>query len=141
MFIRHQLYAWLSLMTLTVAQLPTLLVAQDKDRLKFEVYQDASKEFRWRLKAGNGEVLATPGQGYKAKTDCQKGVQRIKTEADKLAFEIYEDNSSEFRWRAKAANGQVAATSSQGYKAKADCEKAIDVIRAGAAKADVEDKS
>ena len=68
-------------------------------------------------------------------------MQRIKTEADKLAFEIYEDNSNEFRWRAKAANGQVAATSSQGYKAKADCEKAIDVIRAGAAKADVEDKS
>jgi uncharacterized protein YegP (UPF0339 family) len=141
MFIRHQLFAWLSLMTLTVAQLPTVLVAQDKDRLKFEVYQDASKEFRWRLKAGNGEVLATAGQGYKAKTDCQKGVQRIKTEYDKLAFEVYEDNANEFRWRAKAANGQVVATSSQGYKAKADCEKAIDLIRKGAAKADVEDKT
>src|SRR4249919_3227059 len=120
MFVRHQLYAWLSLMALTVSQLPTVLVAQDKDRLKFEVYQDASKDFRWRLKAGNGEVLATPGQGYKAKTDCQKGVERIKTEADKLAFEVYEDNSNEFRWRAKAANGQVVATSSQGYKTKAD---------------------
>jgi len=141
MFIQHQLYAWLSLLTLTVAQLPTVLEAQDKDRLKFEVYQDASKEFRWRLKAGNGEVLATPGQGYKAKTDCLKGVERIKTEADKLAFEAYEDKSNEFRWRAKATNGQVVATSSQGYKAKADCEKAMDLIRKGAAKADVEDKT
>jgi uncharacterized protein YegP (UPF0339 family) len=141
MFNRYQLYAWLSLMMLTVAQLPTVLVAQDKDRLKFDVYQDASKEFRWRLKAGNGEVLATPGQGYKAKTDCQKSVERIKTEADKLAFEVYEDNSNEFRWRAKAANGQVIATSSQGYKAKADCEKAINLIRKDAAKADVDDKT
>ena len=141
MFIRNQLAAWLSLMMLTVAQLPTLLVAQDKERLKFEVYQDAAQEFRWRLKAGNGEVLATPGQGYKAKTDCQKGVERIKQEADKLAFEVYEDNSNEVRWRAKAANGQVVATSSQGYKTKADCEKAIDLIRKGAAKSDVKDKT
>lgn len=139
MFFRPQLFAWLSLMMLTVAQLP-VLVAQDKDRLKFEVYQDASKDFRWRLKAGNGEVLATPGQGYKAKTDCHKGVERIKTEADKLAFEVYEDNSNEFRWRAKAANGQVVATSSQGYKTKTDCELAINLIRKGAAMAEVEDK-
>ena len=141
MFIRNQLAAWLSLMMLTVAQLPTLLVAQDKERLKFEVYQDAAQEFRWRLKAGNGEVLATSGQGYRAKTDCQKGMERIEKEADKLVFEVYQDHANEFRWRAKATNGQVVATSSQGYKAKADCEKAIDLIRKGAAKSDVEDKT
>jgi uncharacterized protein len=122
-----------------LAQRSAALDAQDADRLKFEVYQDASKDFRWRLKAGNGEVLATAGQGYKAKADCTKGVERIKTEADKLAFEAYEDNSKEFRWRCKAANGQVVATSSQGYKAKADCEKAIALIKRGAGKAEVVD--
>ena len=141
MFIRNQLAAWLSLMMLTVAQLPTLLVAQDKDRLQFEVYQDAAQEFRWRLKAGNGEVLATSGQGYRAKTDCQTGMERIEKEADKLVFEVYQDHANEFRWRANATNGQVVATSSQGYKAKADCEKAIDLIRKGAAKSDVKDKT
>ena len=140
MFARPYFIALLGLLTLAVAHWPDTLVAQE-DRLKFEVYQDASKDFRWRLKAGNGEVLATPGQGYKAKADCQKGVERIKTEADKLAFEVYEDNSNEFRWRAKAANGQVVATSSQGYKTKADCEDAINLIRKGAAKAHVEDKT
>lgn len=116
------------------------LVAQDA-RLKFEVYKDEAQDFRWRLKAGNGEVLAGPGQGYKAKADCQKGVERLKTESDKLTFEVYEDNAKESRWRAKAANGQVVATSSQGYKAKADCEKAIELIKKGAAQAAVEDKT
>jgi uncharacterized protein YegP (UPF0339 family) len=121
------------------AQWTTGLQAQDS-RLKFEVYEDAAKEFRWRLKAGNGEILATAGQGYKAKADCMKGVERLKTEADKLNFEVYEDNAKESRWRAKSSNGQVVATSSQGYKSKTDCEKGIELIKKGAAKAEVEEK-
>jgi uncharacterized protein len=140
MFHRPYLIALSALAALAMAQWPATLSAQD-DRLKFEIYQDAAKDFRWRLKAGNGEVLATSGQGYKAKADCVKGVERIKAEADKLAFEDYEDNAKAFRWRAKAANGQVIASSSQGYKAKADCEKAIALIKKGAAKAEVEDQT
>jgi uncharacterized protein YegP (UPF0339 family) len=110
-------------------------------KLKFEIYQDQAKEYRWRLKAGNGEILATAGQGYKAKADCQKGVDRIKDEADtdKLKFETYEDKAKEFRWRCKASNGQIVASSSEGYKAKRDCEHAIDLIKKGASKATVEE--
>jgi len=126
------------LTALVVAQEPAAVSAQD-ERLKFEVYQDAAKEFRWRLKAGNGEILATAGQGYKAKADCMKGVERMKAEAGTLQFEDYQDQANEFRWRAKAANGQVVATSSQGYKAKSDCEKAIALIKQSAAKAQIVD--
>jgi uncharacterized protein YegP (UPF0339 family) len=111
-------------------------------KLKFEIYQDNAKEFRWRLKGANGTILATSGQGYKAKADCKNGVERIKQDAaDKLKFEMYEDNKKEHRWRVKAPNGQVIGSSSEGYKSKADSEKAIDVIKTGAAKADVEDKT
>jgi uncharacterized protein YegP (UPF0339 family) len=98
-------------------------------------------EYRWRLKAGNGEILATSGQGYKAKADCKNGVERIQKDvATKLKFEPYEDSKGEHRWRLKATNGQVIGSSSQGYKAKADSEKAIDLIKAGAAKAEVVEK-
>jgi uncharacterized protein YegP (UPF0339 family) len=38
-----------------------------------------------------------------------------------------------------AANGQVVAAASEGYKAKADAEKAIASIKSGAAKAEVVD--
>jgi len=136
---RNHLIAIVGATWLSLAPSASVLRAQD-ERLKFEVYQDAAQDFRWRLKAGNGQILATAGQGYKAKADCLKGVERIKSEAGKLAFEVYEDNSQESRWRGKAANGQVVATSSHGYKAKADCEKAIELIKKGAAKAEVEDK-
>lgn len=111
-------------------------------KLTFEIYQDNSKEYRWRLKSANGSILATSGQGYKAKADCKNGVERIKQDAaDKLKFETYEDAKKEHRWRVKASNGQTIGASSEGYKSKADCEKAIDVVKTGAAKAEVQDKT
>ena len=47
--------------------------AEDAPKLKFEVYKDKGGEFRWRLKAANGAILATPGQGYKALADAKHG--------------------------------------------------------------------
>lgn len=113
--------------------------AQSGRTLKFETYQDAKKEHRWRLKATNGQIIATGGQGYKDKRDCDNAIERIKKDAaTKLTFETYEDAKKEYRWRLKATNGQVIATS-QGYKDKRDCENSIDVIKKGAEKARVEE--
>lgn len=44
----------------------------------FEIYQDAKGEYRWRLKAGNHEVVAT-GEAYKTKQGCQKGIEAVKS--------------------------------------------------------------
>ena len=109
--------------------------------LKFEVYPDKAGEFRWRLKAANGETLATGGQGYKAKADAKRGVDLVQKSGTnaKLTYEVYEDAKKEQRWRLTAANGQVVAASSEGYKAKADAEKAVALVKAGAAKAEVAD--
>src|SRR5262249_49110214 len=106
--------------------------------LKFEIYQDNAKEYRWRLKAADGSTLGTSGQGYKAKADCKHGVERIMKDAEKLKFEVYQDNAKEYRWRVLATNGQNIGSSSAGYKSKADCEKSVDTIKKGAAKAEVE---
>jgi uncharacterized protein YegP (UPF0339 family) len=115
--------------------------AEDPPKLKFEVYKDKAGEFRWRLKAANGEILAVPGQGYKAKADAKNGIEVVQKSAtdDKIKYELYEDEKKEHRWRLKAANGQTVATSSEGYKAKADAQKAIDAIKKGAEKAEVVD--
>lgn len=47
---------------------------------KFEVYQDKAGEYRFRLKATNGEIIAT-GEGYKAKAGCMNGIESIKKNA------------------------------------------------------------
>ena len=43
---------------------------------KYEVYTDKAGEFRFRLKASNGEIIAT-GEGYKAKASCMNGIESI----------------------------------------------------------------
>jgi len=108
-------------------------------KMKFELYKGKDDQFRWRLKAGNGAVLATAGQGYKDKADAKHGIELIQKAGtdDKIKFDVYEDEKKEFRWRLKAANGQVVAASSEGYKAKADAEKAVASIKADGAKAEV----
>ena len=47
---------------------------------KFEVYADKAGEFRFRLKAKNGEIIAT-GEGYKTKASCLNGIESIKKNA------------------------------------------------------------
>lgn len=47
---------------------------------KFEVYVDKAGEFRFRLKATNGQIIAT-GEGYKAKASCLNGIESVKKNA------------------------------------------------------------
>ena len=44
---------------------------------KFEVYKDKRGEIRFRLKATNGQIIAT-GEGYKAMAGCKNGIASIK---------------------------------------------------------------
>ncbi|CAN5747906.1 YegP family protein [soil metagenome] len=54
---------------------------------KFEVYRDANGEFRWRLKASNGQVIATGGEGYTTKSGCLNGIESVKTHAPDAEIE------------------------------------------------------
>lgn len=48
---------------------------------KFEIYEDKAGKFRFRLKAGNGEVVAS-GQGYESLASAKKGVAAVQRAAD-----------------------------------------------------------
>ena len=75
--------------TLSVAALATFVLtlaglsaqAQDDAKMKFEIYKGKKEDFRWRLKAANGAVLATGGQGYKAKADAKHGIASVQKAA------------------------------------------------------------
>ena len=45
---------------------------------KYEIYQDTKSEWRWRYKAGNGEIIAVSSEGYKEKRDCAHGIDLVK---------------------------------------------------------------
>lgn len=47
---------------------------------KFEVYTDKAGEFRFRLKARNGEIIAA-SEGYKAKASCMNSIESVRKNA------------------------------------------------------------
>jgi uncharacterized protein YegP (UPF0339 family) len=48
--------------------------------MKFTIYKDKAGEFRFRIVATNGNVLAA-SEGYKAKASAQGAIDRIKSDA------------------------------------------------------------
>jgi len=52
---------------------------------KFEVYEDKSGKFRFRLKAGNGEVVAS-GEAYETRSGARTGCEAVQRAADGAAI-------------------------------------------------------
>jgi len=91
---------------------------------KFEVYKDKAGEHRFRLKAGNGEVILT-SEGYKEKAGCANGIESVKknaTNADR--FEKKQTGSGKYRFNLKSGNHQVIGTS-QSYDSESGCDNGI----------------
>jgi uncharacterized protein YegP (UPF0339 family) len=72
------------------------------DKLKFEVFEDKEKKYRWHLKAGNGQIVAAASEGYKDKAECEHMIELIKKGAasfgDPARTEVPE-GSAPGRWR------------------------------------------
>ncbi|GJD35209.1 YegP family protein [Methylobacterium aerolatum] len=50
--------------------------------MRFEMYRDSAGEWRWRLRARNGEVIADSGEGYKRREDCEHGIELVRQSAE-----------------------------------------------------------
>ena len=56
---------------------------------KFEVYTDKAGDYRFRLKATNGQVIAV-SEGYKAEASCLNGIESVKKNAPEAPVVIEE---------------------------------------------------
>lgn len=117
------------------------------------VIRNVASGIKFDLKATNGQVIAT-SEVYETKTACENGIDSVRKNApvagfeDQTAegfetvsnpkFEMYKDKGGEFRFRLKARNGQIIATS-EGYASKASCENGIESVRKNAPDAEVEE--
>ena len=116
---------------------------------KFVVKQ-TNTGIKFDLKAGNGEVIAT-SEIYTTEAACMNGIQSVRNncvgeiedqtveevvQVKHPKFEMYIDNAGEYRFRLKARNGEVIATS-EGYKAKAGCLNGIESVKKNAPEAEI----
>jgi uncharacterized protein len=61
--------------------------AEGRNMAKFELYKSPNGEYRWRLRATNGQVIATGGEGYSSKAAAQNGIQSVKRAAADASVE------------------------------------------------------
>ena len=86
---------------------------------KFELYKDKRGEFRFRLKASNGQIILA-SEGYKTKSSANNGIQSVMKNAPYEArYESKETKTGKFMFNLKATNGQVIGTSESYETAKA----------------------
>lgn len=57
----------------------------------FEVYQDRADEWRWRLVATNGNIIADSGEGYQSKQGAERGIESVRRAAPRAELETLED--------------------------------------------------
>ena len=50
--------------------------------MTYYYYKDSKDEWRWRLKAANGRILADSGEGYSSEQECLDDIKRVKASAD-----------------------------------------------------------
>ncbi len=107
---------------------------------KFECYKDKAGEFRFRLKAGNGENILS-SEGYKSKSSCTNGIASVqKNCSNPKCFEKTTTSGGAFRFNLKSSNGQVIGTS-QSYKTEASRDNGIESIARAATGAKIDDQT
>ncbi len=114
------------------------------------VIKETATGVKFDLKAGNGETIVT-SEVYTTEEACRNGIASVQKNAPAAAvedqtvegyaaekhpkFEVYEDKAGEYRFRLKATNGQIIATS-EGYKTKASCLNGIESVKKNAPEAE-----
>jgi len=91
---------------------------------KFEVYKDKAGEYRFRLKAANGQNILS-SEGYSGKASCLNGIESVKKNSQSAErFAKKKTPSGKFRFNLTSTNGQVVGTS-QSYKSESGCNNGM----------------
>lgn len=107
---------------------------------KFEIKTDKSGQFRFNLKAGNGQIILS-SESYSSKAACENGIESVKKNSqDDSKFERKTAKDGSPYFNLKASNGQVIGASEM-YSSTAAMENGIASVKKNAPGASIEDMS
>ncbi len=105
---------------------------------KFELYQSKNGEYRFRLRARNGQIILS-SEGYSSESGCRNGIASVKKNAgEDKRFKRLESTSGKPYFKLVAGNGEPIGQS-QMYASKRTCEAGIAAVAKVAADAGIEE--
>lgn len=113
---------------------------------RFEVNRDSSGGWYWELLTGV-TTIAKSGCGYEAYSDAILSIETFRTEAEEAPiqetqhprFEIYRDDSGEWRWKLIGSDGQTIATCYGTYLSPIGAKESIRDVRDAAPLAEIDE--
>lgn len=54
---------------------------------KFEIYADTAGKYRWRLKAGNGQTVASSGESFDSQSNAKRAAENVKANAGSASID------------------------------------------------------
>ena len=103
---------------------------------KYEVYQ-AADGYAYRLKASNGEILAT-SEIYTTRDGVLKAIDTVKKNVEVGEIRVFADKHGKFKFKLIAQNHRVLVFSSN-YQQEAGAQRASESFKKFALKADIVD--
>lgn len=106
-------------------------------RARYELYEDASDGWRWRLVHEDGDLLADSGEGYPSRSEARRSLSSVRKnvrgadylEINPAGFEVYRDEPDGWRWRLVHRNGRSVAVSGENYAEPGDATEAVESLR------------
>ena len=107
---------------------------------KFELYKDNAGQFRFRLKAGNGENIGA-SEGYTGKQGALNGIESVRTNSQiDGRYSIKQGGGDQYYFNLKAGNGEIILQS-QGYVNESGAKGGVASVKNNALSASLDDQA
>lgn len=111
------------------------------DNPKFQIFKDTRNEFRFRLRARNGEIILHSSEGYTTKQGCNDGITSVKANApyDNRYYRGVSQNG-QYYFTLNSVNGRTLGMSEM-YTTAYSRDNGIEAVKRDAPNAPIEDLS
>ncbi len=98
---------------------------------RFQVDNNKAGSATWWLYAGNHEMVAWAGESFVSLSSAHRAASAFKAGARTARYDIYQDQSGAWRWRAWRGSDKVAA-SGESFSSRFAAERAATNVRENA---------
>jgi uncharacterized protein YegP (UPF0339 family) len=104
---------------------------------RFKVGYNQGGKGTWWLYGANGKLVAWAGESFASLANAQRSATSFRLGASTARYDVYQDASSAWRWRAWRGSDKVAA-SGESFVSRSVAQEAADMVRrhAGGAASD-----